>query len=191
MPRIAVITAWSWWTAANSFLDAAEFAAHEAGASRLTSAAENLGKVAHCRHESGERSVVDLSCFCNRGHNLALMRIQMRDEVSPNRCDDFHGQRIEYAGIQRSEERNLVDEPERAQPGLGDERADALAPNDLRLHARIRDAAEAGEHLELEELRIFETKPAGHFPQRRRLSLASYPAHAEAGVDGRALVCGE
>ena len=52
-------------------------------------------------------------------------------------------------------------------------------------------AAEASEHLKLEELRIFETKPTGHFPQRRRLSLAANSAHAEAGVDGRALVCGE
>ena len=96
-----------------------------------------------------------------------------------------------YAGVQRGEERDFVDEPERAQTRLRNERADALAPSDLRFHARIREAAEAGEHLKLEELRIFETKPAGHFPQCRRLSLAAYPAHAEAGVDSRALVCSE
>ena len=96
-----------------------------------------MGKIAYLRHEPGEGCSVDLSCLCDRGHDLALMRIQMRAEVRPNQCDDFHGQRIEYSGVQRGEERDLVDEPKRAETRLCDERADALPSNDLRFHARI------------------------------------------------------
>ena len=62
---------------------------------------------------------------------------------------------------------------------LRQQRAQALAARELRLHARVRRAAEAGEHLQLQELRVVEPQRAGQFAQRRRLRLAADAADAE------------
>ena len=112
----------------------------------------------------------------------------MRARASPTFGDRRF---IENAFRQRRQERHLIDEPQRREARLGERRADTLATRDRRPHAGVGDAAEAGEHLEFEKLRIVEPQPSGGRPQGGRLRLAADAADAQAHIDRGPLVGGE
>ena len=101
--------------------------------------------------------------------------------IARPRLGDLRDRRgVEHAVGERREQRDLIDEAQRGEARLGEQRADALAARDRRLDPRVGDAAEAGEHLEFEELRIVEPESSRRRAQRRRLRLAADAA------DGRA-----
>ena len=156
--------------------------------------------VSHCRSAAATNSATALRSDARLavGHRPVPLDICHRDTgmlVQPARqclsqiANDICRHRIEQPLAQRNGQRHLVGEPQRRELRLHQQRADALATGDLRLHARIRHAAEAGEHLQFEELRIVQPEHAGAFAQRRRLGLAADPAHAGADVDRRLLPC--
>ena len=70
---------------------------------------------------------------------------------------------------------------------LVEDRADARAARQLVAHPRVRHAAEAGEHLQFEELGVVEAQRLRRLAQRGRLGLAADPADAGADVDRRLL----
>ena len=76
---------------------------------------------------------------------------------------------VQQAGLNGEHKRHLVGEPQRRVLRLIEDRADARAARELLAHARIRHAAEAGEHFQFEELGIVEP---------RRVSAASRSARA-------------
>src|SRR3546814_9297900 len=67
---------------------------------------------------------------------------------------------------------------------LHEQGAQALAAFDLGADTRLGLLAEAGEHLELEELRIVEAHGPARVAQDAKLRLAADPAHARAHIDG-------
>ncbi len=99
---------------------------------------------------------------------------------------DRLGRRIvQRACVERGQQRHLIGPAHRAEARLGQHGADARAPRQRRLEAPVGHAAETGEHLQLQELRVIEPDAAGHLPQRRFLRLAADPADAEADIHGR------
>src|SRR5271166_3294738 len=146
---------------------------------------EILSEIADSSYESGERCVVNLPRFRNRRHALAQMCVEMGGDPATDQRNHRHGKRIEDAISKGGQKSNLVDEAQRGKARLCDQGTDPLAAGDLRFHPSIRKSAEAGEHFELEELRILKTQLSGHLAQCWSLRLAAHAAHAQACIDCR------
>ena len=111
----------------------------------------------------------------------------MLAKVAGTRPESQVNQDLEQAGLHRQDQGDLVGEPQRRVLRLVEDRADPRAARQLVAHPGVRHAAEAGEHLQFEELRVVEPQRLRRVAQRARLGLAADPADAGADVDRRLL----
>ena len=82
-------------------------------------------------------------------------------QAPPDVDDGGRRKAVEQARLNGEHQRDFVGEPQRRMLRLIEDRADARAARELLADAGIRHAAEAGEHLQFEELGVVE-------PQRSR-----------------------
>ena len=120
-----------------------------------------------------------------RCRKVGAIRGKARAERFANRRHGFERQRIEEPLRQRQEQPRFLGECERRVLRLAERRADAPAVLDRRLGARVDHGAEAGEDLELEELRVGEAEVLGEVLQDRRLRLGADARDAEADIHRR------
>ena len=136
----------------------------------------------------------DVVAFAARHHRrdrVGRERVELRRDPGARVRHGGDRRGVEDAVGKRREQSHLIDEAERREARLREQRANALAARDRRLDPRIGDAAEAGEHLELEELRIVEPQAPRGRAQGRRLRLAADATDGEADVHRGPLVGGE
>ena len=98
------------------------------------------------------------------------------------------GTAVEHAVAQRAEQRNLLAKRKRRELPLAEHGANAPAVLDDFARALVHHGAEAGEHFQLQKLRIFEPQAFREGFENRRLGLAADARHALADIDRGLLV---
>ena len=98
-----------------------------------------------------------------------------------------NGQRIENPTLHSKHEGHLIGEPQRRMLRLVEDGSNSRTARKLMAHPRVRHAAEAGEHFELQKLRVVQPHGLRRVAQGVRLRFAADAADADTDIDRRFL----